>query len=159
MAKPRPNTQKEIRQRREEVLIRLTKGMRNKDIAKELSVDPGTITRDIQYLQKRSNDYVNEMAKSTMPFLFEKSLGGINQVLGECWRIYNRTNDNSLNWFHKLAALRLAKECSEEIYTLTKDGPFVMGAKKIVMEFERFKRDSGFVNETQKKPDGVLPRP
>ena len=97
--------------------------MRYKDIAKELSVDPGTVTRDIQFLQKRSDDYVNQMA-STMPFLFEKALGGINEVLGECWRIYNSSDDN-LNWFHKLAALKLAKECSEEIYTLTKQGPWV----------------------------------
>ncbi len=98
--------------------------MRNKDIAEELGVNSGTITRDIQYLQKRSNDYVNEKAKTTMPFLFEKSLSGINEVLGECWRIYHRSDDDTLNWFHRIAALKLAKECSEDIYTLTKD---VMG--------------------------------
>jgi hypothetical protein len=27
-----------------------------------------------------------------MPFLFEKALGGINEVLGKCWRIYNSSD-------------------------------------------------------------------
>ncbi len=66
MSKPRPNTQKQIGHRREEVLIRLTRGMRYKDIAKELSVDPGTVTRDIQFLQKRSDDYVNQMVRKEL---------------------------------------------------------------------------------------------
>ena len=122
--------------------------MRYKDIAKELSVDPGTVTRDIQFLQKQSDDYVNQMA-STMPFLFEKALGGINEVLGECWRIYNSSDDN-LNWFHKLAALKLAKECSEEIYTLTKQGPFIVHLRKIHVEFEKIRQESGFANTPQK---------
>jgi hypothetical protein len=95
------------------------------------------------------------MAKTTIPFLFERALGGINELLGECWRIYNRSDDDSLNWFHRLAALRLAKECSEEIYTLTKDGPFVMDAKKIQMDYERIKRESGFANETQRPTQSV----
>ena len=124
----------------------MTRGMRYKDIAKELSVDPGTVTRDIQFLQKRSDDYVNEMVKSTMPFLFEKALGGINEVLGECWRIYN-SSDDSLNWFHKLAALKLAKECSEQIYFLTKEGPFIVHLRKIQVEFEKIKRESGIDNQ------------
>lgn len=151
MSKPRPNTQRQIRQRREEVLILLTRGMKNKDIAKEMSVDPGTVTRDIQFLRKRSNDYVSEMAKTTMPFLFEKSLTGINEVLGECWRIYNRTDDCSLNWFHRLAALRLAKECSEEIYTLTKDGPFILGLKRAQRDLEKIKAKFLLDQQTNQK--------
>ena len=131
------------------MLIRLTRGMRYKDIAKELSVDPGTVTRDIQFLQKRSDDYVNQMA-SIMPFLFEKALGGINEVLGECWRIYN-SSDDGLNWFHKLAALKLAKECSEQIYFLTKEGPFIMGLRKIQLEFEWIKQQSGLYTHENPK--------
>ena len=120
--------------------------MRYKDIAKELSVDPGTVTRDIQFLQKRSYDYIDELVKGTMPFLFEKSLAGINEVLGECWRIYHSPDEN-LNWFHRLGALKLAKECSEEIYSLTKNGPWVMGARRIMVEFESIKRESGIANQ------------
>lgn len=122
---------------------------------RKLSVDRGTITRDIQFLQKRSNDYVSGMVKGTMPFLFEKSLAGINEVLGECWKIYT-SSDEGLNWFHRLAALKLAKECSEEIYTLTKDGPFVMGCRRVLIEFERIKRESD-VNQTQQNPRQLLP--
>jgi len=133
--------------------------MRYKEIAKELSVDPGTVTRDIQFLQKRSDEYVTQMAKMTMPFLFEKALGGINEILGECWRIYN-SSDDSLNWFHKLAALKLAKECSEQIYFLTKEGPFIMGCRKILREFEWIKQQSGlYTHENPKsKSDNSEPQ-
>ena len=85
-------------------------------------------------------------SKAQCHSFLKNPLAGINEVLGECWRIYHSPDEN-LNWFHRLAALKLAKECSEEIYSLTKNGPWVMGARRIMVEFESIKRESGIANQ------------
>ena len=42
-----------------------------------------------------------------------------------------------ITWFHKIAALKLAKECNEALFKLTTDGPSVMYVRLLE---ERLKR-------------------
>jgi DNA-binding NarL/FixJ family response regulator len=48
----------QIRERREDVLILISKGLKGYEIAKELDVDASTISRDIQYLISQSHNYL-----------------------------------------------------------------------------------------------------
>jgi hypothetical protein len=140
LPRPVPNNRIQIKERREDVLILLTKGMKGYEIAKELGVNSSTISRDINYLIGQSHDYLSSLAKETLPFMYQTSIEGIRNVLKECWNIYsldNNNNDMDLTWFHKLAALKLAKECDEALFKLTADGPSVMYVKLLE---ERLKR-------------------
>jgi hypothetical protein len=111
--------------------------MRGYEIAKELNVDPSTISRDIEYLTLQSQNYLNDLAKETLPFMYQTSIEGIMNILKECWSIYlscdNHGNTNgkttTINWFHRIAALKLAKECHESIFKLTSEWPSVMYVK------------------------------
>jgi DNA-binding NarL/FixJ family response regulator len=47
---PIPHNLITIKERRENVLVLLTKGMKGYEIAKELGIDASTVSRDIQYL-------------------------------------------------------------------------------------------------------------
>ena len=127
-----------IKGRRDDVLVLLTKGMTGSDIAKELSVDASTVSRDIQYLISQSHDYLNTLAKEALPFMYQTSIEGIRNVLKECWNIYTTDNNNydmDLTWFHKLAALKLAKECNEALFTA--EGPSVMHVRLLEERLER----------------------
>ena len=127
-----PHNRMQIKERRENVLVLLTKGMKGYEIAKQLGVDSSTVSRDIQYLIGQSQNYLNSLAKKTLPFMYQTSIEGIRNVLKECWSIYtldNHNNNKDLTWFHKLAALRLAKECNEALFRLTAEGPSVMYVK------------------------------
>jgi hypothetical protein len=68
------------------------------------------------------------LAKETLPY--QTSIEGIKNVLKECWSIYtdgsNNNKDKDITWFHKIAALKLAKECNEALFKLTAEGPSVM---------------------------------
>ena len=119
----------QIKERREDVLVLLTKGMKGYEIAKELDVDASTVSRDIQYLISQSNNYLNNLAKEALPFMYETSIEGIRNVLKECWNIYTIESNKEITWFHKLAALKLAKECNEALFKLTAEGPSVMYVK------------------------------
>jgi IS30 family transposase len=125
-----PNNQTVIRERREKLWSPLTRGMKTCEIAKELNVDNSTVSRDIKYLTAQSQNYLNDLAKETLPFMYQTSIEGIRSILKECWNIY-QSNDNKINWFQRLAALKLAKECNEAIFNLVDEGPSVMYLKQL----------------------------
>jgi hypothetical protein len=109
--------------------------MKGYEIAKELGVDASTVSRDIQYLISQSHNYLNSLAKEALPFMYQTSIEGIRNVLKECWTIYTIDSNNKdidakdVTWFHKLGALKLAKECKEALFRLTAEGPSVMYVK------------------------------
>ena len=137
MHKPIPRNRIQIKERRENTLVLLTKGMKGYEIAKELGVDASPVIRDIQYLISQSHSYLNSLAKEALPFMYQTSIEGIRNVLKECWNIYTIESNKEVTWFHKLAALKLAKECNEVLFRLTAEGPSVMYVKLLE---ERLKR-------------------
>ena len=108
---------KTINERRKKVMLLLTKGLKGYPIADELKVDPATISRDIQYYSKGANNSLNSLVKETLPFMYQTSLEGINNILQECWNIYQSENKD-LSYLHKLNSLKLAKECNESLFKL-----------------------------------------
>ena len=92
----------------------------------ELNVDPSTISRDIQYLTSQSQKFLDHLAKESLPFMYKTSIDGIREVLKECWNIYESTTDEQVNYFQRLASLKLAKECNEAQFKLLSEGPSIM---------------------------------
>ncbi len=72
-----PRNRIQIKERRENVLVLLTKGMKGYEIAKELGVDASTVSRDIHYLTGESQNYLSSLAKGTLPFMYQTSIEGI----------------------------------------------------------------------------------
>jgi hypothetical protein len=112
----------EMEERRQKVWTCVTRGSKYYEIAQEVHCDKSTITRDIKYLSAQSNNYLNDLAKSTLPYMYQKSIDGIAEILKKCWDIYE-SRDESINWIHRLAALKLAKECNEAQFKLLSDAP------------------------------------
>jgi IS30 family transposase len=131
----------EIQQRREKLWTLLTRGMKRYEIAKELGVDPTTISRDIQYLTTQSQNYLHTLARETLPFMYQTSIEGIRDVIKESWNIYS-SQDKSINMYQKLAALKLAKECHEAVFKLVDEGPSVMYMKQLQERLIQIKNES-----------------
>jgi IS30 family transposase len=112
-------------ERRQKIWTLLTRGMKGYEIAKELKVNPSTISRDISYLTSQSQKFLDDLAKESLPFMYKMSMEGIRDVLKECWNIYEST-DEQVNYFQRLSALKLAKECNETQFKLLSEGPSIM---------------------------------
>ena len=63
--------------------------MKGYEIAKQLAVDSATVSRDIKYLTEQSHNYLNDLAKETLPFMYQTSIEGIRDVIKECYFIYD----------------------------------------------------------------------
>ena len=106
--------------------------MKRYEIARELGVDQSTVYRDIKYLTVQSHAYLNDLAKETLPFMYQTSIEGIRDIIKECYTIYQSSSDErQINMYHKLAALKLIKECHEAIFKLLDEGPSVMYLKQL----------------------------
>ena len=81
-----------------------------------------TVSRDIRYLTANSQNYLNDLARRTLPFMYQTSIEGIRSIMKECWNIY-QSNDESINWLQRLQTLKLAKECNESIFKLVDEEP------------------------------------
>jgi IS30 family transposase len=114
-----------ISERRQKLWTCLTKGMKTYEIAKELNTDHSTISRDIKYLTAQSQNYLNNLAKETLPFMYQTSIEGIREVIRECCNIYETDEED------KLAALKLIKECHESVFKLVDEGQSVMYVKQL----------------------------
>jgi IS30 family transposase len=124
------NTRLVIDDRRQKVWGLITKGLRGHEISKALNVDAATVSRDVKFLTTESQNYLNDLARSTLPFMYQTSIEGIRSILKECWSVY-QSNDEKINWFQRLNALKLAKECHESIFKLVDEGPSVMYLKQL----------------------------
>jgi hypothetical protein len=61
--------------------------MKGYEVAKELGIDGATVSRDIKYLTADSQNYLNDLAKKTLPFMYQTSIEGIRDVIKECYAI------------------------------------------------------------------------
>ena len=104
------NYKSAIDERRQRLFVMLTGKMKGYEIAKELDVDSATVSRDIKFLTAESQNYLNDLARSTLPFMYQTSIEGVRNILKECWNIY-QSNDDKISWLQRLQALKLAKEC------------------------------------------------
>lgn len=127
---------KAIAERREKIMILLTKGLKGYQIAEALDLSPSMVSRDISYLSKESNNNLKSLVQQSLPFLYSTSIEGIKSVLKECWSVYESDNA-SINYLHKLNSLKLAKECNESLFKLVAEGPMLACLKELEERLER----------------------
>jgi hypothetical protein len=86
--------------------------MKAYEIAKELNANESTVSRDIKFLSAQSQNYLNDLAKETLPFIYQTSIEGIRDVMRECYTIYQSQDSTKINMYHKLAAMLHVLPCS-----------------------------------------------
>ena len=112
MPKNLPNSQVVILERREKIWALARGNIKSYEIAKQLNVSPPTVTRDIKFLTAESQNYLNDLARETLPFMYQISIEGIRDIIRECWAIYQTEDHTNINMYQRISALKLAKECT-----------------------------------------------
>ena len=65
LGKPKPHTAAEIRERREKVLLLMSRGYHQSDIAIELGTTRQTIIKDLKFINEMTNKGLFGLAKAT----------------------------------------------------------------------------------------------
>ncbi|HKG72261.1 MAG TPA: HTH domain-containing protein [Nitrososphaeraceae archaeon] len=124
-----------IEERRRQVASLLAQSMTESEIAQKLNVDQSTISRDIKALNKMSQQFVFDLAKSDLAYHYQQCINGIEEVRRKAWELIRDDNkeeqQQSLTLKDKLLVLKLIKECEEGKFALFKDGPSILNVKSL----------------------------
>lgn len=94
------NNRSAVYERRQKLFALLTKGMKGYEIARKLGVDSSTVSRDIKHLAAQSQNYLNDLAKQTLPFMYQTSIEGIRDVIKESYAIYRSQDSSKVNMYN-----------------------------------------------------------
>ena len=86
---------------------------------------------------------MHDLARETLPFMYQISIEGIRDIIRECWNIYQSEDTTNINMYQRISALKLAKECNEAIFKLIEEGPSVMYVKILEERLERIESMQG----------------
>jgi hypothetical protein len=137
----KPNTQRQIRERREKIMLLMARGYNQIDIAKELGITRMTINRDMHYINQMTSKGLFGLAKDTFATMYFNCVEGCNEILRECWKIYrNEENDPRITQWHKIAVLRLANEIHNHKFSMFQNGPAIMHLGHLQEEVEKIRR-------------------
>lgn len=120
-----PNNRFVILERQQKVFSMLSHGLTESEIARQLNVDQSTICRDIKRLRRNAQRSIEAIAKDIMPLELAKSIHSVNNIIKECWNIYQ---DNSGKWTNKdkLSAMKLVKDSERTRVEILIEGPMTL---------------------------------
>jgi hypothetical protein len=153
LGKPKPHSAKEIRQRREKVLILMSKGYNQSDIAKELHTTRNTVMRDLKEINEWTRKGLYDLAKQSLSTMLYSCLIGLNEVEKEAWKLYrNDDNDKDTNRWHKVYALRLLVDICKSKFGMFQSGPALMEVNRLHSELEMIKNNLDNNNKYEYSP-------
>jgi len=121
-----------IKQRREKVAIFLTKTKTEKEIALKLGVSRQTIVRDVAYLKKESQKWLDDLAKEGFVYEFKLTLDKIRDHERELHRLYTKSDDIS----QKIQILKALNENAKLYLELLGETPTVHAYKKAMKRIQ-----------------------
>jgi transcriptional regulator len=142
LGKPRPHNKKVIRERREQILLLMSRGYSQGDIARELNITRQTISSDMRYINEITNKGLFGLAKETLTTMYFNCMQGVDEVRKEAWRVYrNEDNDPSISNWHRIASLKICIHASETKFTMIGAGPTMMNMERLKNEIAELKNN------------------
>lgn len=139
----KPCSAKEIRERREKILLLLSKGYNQTDIAKGLNTTRQTVMRDMKNINEMTNKGLYDLAKATLSTMYFNCVIGLNEIQKECWKIYhNLENNPEITQGYKMAALKLAADISCRKFEIFTMGPSMMQIDVLKDKVKRLKEET-----------------
>jgi hypothetical protein len=135
------NNPKQIRERREKIMLLMARGYNQMDIANELGISRMTINRDMHYINQMTSKGLFGLAKDTFATMYFNCVEGCNEILRECWKIYKNVENNpAITQWHKMAALRLAHEVQHHKFSMFQNGPATMHLGQLQDKVDEIRR-------------------
>jgi len=129
-------TAKQTTERRQKVWFLMLQGNNQQQMADILHVSHVTIYNDIKFLTAKSKQYIFDLAKGTHILQYQRAVESAGLILTKCWEVFN-SKDPQINYFHKMAALKLALLANESMANFVMNGSTVLGINRIVEKANR----------------------
>jgi len=119
-----------IKRRREKISYLLIKGKNETEIAYELKVSRITIVRDVSFLKKHSQNWLDGLAKNGFIFEYKLALGKIRDHESELQKLYSQTEETS----HKIQILKTLDDNAKLYLELLGETPTIHAYKRAIKQ-------------------------
>jgi DNA-binding transcriptional ArsR family regulator len=114
-----------VEERRQRVAILWARKYTETEIGRELGYDQTTISKDLKVLRERSQAWLNDLGKSSLPYLYKSILDSIKETEVDLWRML-RNPEKELDVKDKLTTYKLIVEAAEKRFNMLNAGPMVL---------------------------------
>jgi len=121
-----------IQERRQNVSNHLIKGKAETEIANELGVHRNTIVRDVSFLKKQSQNWLDGLAKNGFIFEYKLALAKIRDHESELQKLFNKTNDLG----HKIQILKALDDNAKLYLELLGETPTIHAYKRAIKQVQ-----------------------
>lgn len=112
--------------RKDQVFTLWSKGWTQSRIASKLKCAQSTVSEDIAYLMKQTEENLANHLDKGIPQQWAQCLQGLKTVLSEGWNIYdNISNNEDVKVTDKTSVLALIKDCYKHMLDLNADSTIV----------------------------------
>jgi hypothetical protein len=137
----KPNSQREIRVRREKIMILMARGYTSPDEIARVLGTTMTVNRDMHYINEMTNRGLFDMAKESFATAYFNCIDGLDEILKQCWKIYhNPLKKPEINQWHKIAALKIAGDINLKKFSMFQEGPATMELSVLRRRVEELRR-------------------
>jgi IS30 family transposase len=88
------NSKKHIEERREKILLLMSRGYSQLEITKELNITRQTMSSDMRFINQSTKKGLFGLAKETLSTMYYNCVQNINEVQKECCHIYRNEDIN-----------------------------------------------------------------
>ena len=121
-----------IQERRQRVSYFLVKGKNESEIAKEIGVHRNTIVRDVSYLKKHAQNWLDGIAKEGFIYEYKLSLDKIRDHERELQKLYSQTEETS----HKIQILKALDDNAKLYLELLGETPTIHAYKRAIKQVQ-----------------------
>lgn len=124
---------REIEERKDKIKFLHLQSLSESQIADQLGCDQSTVSRALKELREEaSTEFIYRLAKSDLAYFYKNEIDTIDLIKKECFSIYNKTNDSTIQTDKiKLAALKLIADACESRFRMLTEGPGIMALRAL----------------------------
>ncbi len=146
-----PNGRFAVEERRRSVAALLAQSMTQDEIARELGISQMTVSRDMKALREMSNQFIFDLAKSSLAFYYQQCIETIEQVNRRAWQIHHDDTNEEISIKDKLLALKIIVDAAQAKFSLFEKGPELLNAQALDNRLGMIERRNGIVQQQQQE--------
>jgi hypothetical protein len=105
-----------------------------------------TISRDVKALVEMSNQFVWDLAKSSLAFYYQQCIESIEQVNRRAWQIH-KDDSGEISTKDKLLALKIIIDASQVKFNLFEKGPELLNIQGLETRLGNIEKRNGIVQQ------------
>ncbi len=102
------------------------------------NISQPTVSRDLRFMMRKGKKFIDDLAKDTLPYFYQRQLDTLDQIAREAWFI---VNDGGASRRDRLNAMNILKDIEQTRFNLLQEGSTVHAVKALQQRVETLTKE------------------